>query len=117
MMGLFTGGCLGFNLTYDAEYAVRNDSGQTLDEATVRIGTEHMFNHGVLVLNAIKSYSGPMPLHSENQVAISWQDATGRVYEAVLNVSRKTLTDKRICLFMIDPTMHVKQGWWLRDTD
>ena len=106
-----------FNPTYDAEYAVRNNSGQLLDEATVRIGSEHMFNHGVLVLNAITSYSGAISLHSENQVAISWQDTTGRVYKAVLTVSRKTLTDKRICLFMIDPTMHVKQGWWLREKD
>jgi hypothetical protein len=111
VIGLLTTSCSGGKQLSRVEYAIKNESGQRLNDVIVRIDSVHSFEHGVLVSGTQSGFSGEVALQAENHVTISWKDAAGKAYEFTVVANRATLVDKRVCRFVVDKEMRVKQAW------
>lgn len=111
VFSLLVVGCSLLVRTKYVEYAVKNESGGRLDDVRVCINSTHCFAHGVLIPDADKGFAGPIKLEKENQVEISWRNSAHETNRCMRIVGKKTLLDKRTCLFVIDTNMQVDLKW------
>src|SRR4051812_23696669 len=83
IVSVVAGGC-----ARRVDFAVENIGSHELDRVVVLANFGDRFEQGALVPEAHKSYSGPMHLKDQNDLVISWIDASGEGHHAAVRVGR-----------------------------